>query len=150
MTSKIKNFIIKNKEHSTAIVRIGLALVILWFGINQAIDPNSFLGYLPPWAMPHPADIMHFPPIHIMHNSSIQTTAIIMTNGIFEIILGLLLLLGFYTRIVAFVIALHLLSITLTLGYNDVAIRDFGLTIMAVSLIFSGAGPISIDNKKKE
>jgi len=147
---KINSYIRKNKDYSIVILRIGLALVLLWFGINQVFYPDNFLGYLPPWAMPHPINMIHFPPIHMMHDTSIQTTALIVSNGFYEIILGLVLLVGFYTRITAFIAGLHLLLIALSLGYNDIAIRDFGLSIMAFSLVFSGAGKYSLDNKKEK
>ena len=135
MTSKIKNFIIKNKEHSTAIVRIGLALVLLWFGVDEILRPENWFGYFPQF-------LMSFLPF------SLKTFFII--NGLFEIITGFLLLIGFYTRIVAFVVSLQLLSITFSIGYNDVAVRDFGLSLMAISLIFSGAGEFSLDNRNNK
>ena len=131
--SNIINFITKNKEYSIVIVRVGLSLVLLWFGINQIINPESFLGYVPQW-------LFQSPSVHL----------ILMATGVFETIIGFLLLIGIYTRIVALIAALHLLSIALSLGYNDVAIRDLGLTAMAVSLIFSGAGELSLDNKVKK
>src|SRR3989338_2681709 len=119
--NKIKNFIEQNQKYSVAIIRIGLALVLLWFGINQAFDSDSFLGYIPAWAMPNHMHMMHFPQIEI--------NTIIIFNGISEIIIGLFLLVGLYTRIFAFIAAMHLF-------------------IIAVSLIFSGAGSLSLDSKK--
>jgi len=127
--NNIKEFFIKNKDYSTAIIRIGLALVLLWFGIDEIINPEDWFGYIPLWLN----GVLPF---------SLGT--FIFLNGIFEVILGALLLSGFFTRIVAFVAALHLLSITIAVGYNDIAVRDFGLTLMAVSLIFSGGGRFSL------
>ena len=135
MIKKINNFVIKNKKYSIDIIRIGLALVLLWFGIDEVINPEYWFGYAPAWL----SSILPF---------SLKSFFIL--NGTFEIIMGTLLLVGIYTRIVAFIVALHLLSITLSIGYNDVAVRDFGLTMMAVSLIFSGAGVLSLDNKLKK
>lgn len=131
----IKEFFIKNKNYSIPIIRIGLALVLLWFGLDEIINPENWFGYIPP-------GLSSILPINL--------DAFITINGIFEIIIGFLLLIGYYTRIIAFIAALHLLSITIAVGYNEIGIRDFGLTLMAVSLIFSGAGSFSLDNKKKE
>ena len=144
----IKDFFIRNKEYSVFIVRIGLALVFLWFGIHQLINPESFLGYIPQWLYSHPQEMMHEHPLQLMHNIPKPSVHfILMFNGIFDSLIGLLLLVGIYTRLIAFIAALHLLSIAFSLGYNDIAMRDLGLTMMAISLIFSGAGILSLDNK---
>ena len=131
----IYDFLNKNKKYSTTIIRIGLALVLLWFGIDEIINPQNWFGYIPPWI----ASIM---PLNL--------ETFILLNGIFEIIIGILLLIGLYTRIIAFIAALHLLTITVAVGYNEIGVRDFGLTMMAISLVFSGAGVLSLDNKKEK
>ena len=131
--NQIKEFIIKNKDYSVAIIRIGLALVLLWFGIDEILNPENWFGYFPN-------------SLTALLPFSLETFFII--NGIFEIIVGILLFVGFKTRIIAFIAALHLLSITIAIGYNDIGVRDLGLTLMAVSLIFSGAGVLSLDNKR--
>ena len=129
----IKDFFIKNRHYSSFIIRIGLALVLLWFGIDEIINPQNWFGYFSQWlALPF----------------SLETFFLL--NGIFEVIIGILLLMGLYTRVVAFISAFHLLAVTIALGYNDVAVRDFGLTLMAVSLVFSGAGVLSLDNRKSK
>src|SRR3989338_1083144 len=148
---KVKSFISKNKKYSTDMVRIALALVFLWFGINQLINPESFLGYVPQWLYPHEPQMMHEHPFQFMHGiPNVQVHAIIMSNGIFETIFGILLLIGFFTRIAAFLLALHLFGISFSLGYNDVAVRDFGLALATISLIFSGAGEISLDKRLRK
>jgi uncharacterized membrane protein YphA (DoxX/SURF4 family) len=126
--TKISEFITKYQKNSVTIIRIGLALVLLWFGVDEILNTQNWLGYVPAWLN----SIIPF---------SVET--FIVVNGVFEILIGALLLIGYYTRIIAFIAALHLLSITLSVGYNDIAVRDFGLTLMAVSLIFSGSGSFS-------
>ena len=151
MISRIREFITQNRKYSVSIVRFGLAFVLLWFGINQLVNQESFLGYVPQWLYPHDAQMQHEHPMQFMHNIPVPSVhVVLMTNAIFETIVGLLLLLGLYTRIAAFIAALHLLVIAFFLGYNDIAIRDVGLTLMAASLVFSGAGPLSIDNRKNK
>jgi len=130
--NKLSEFLIKNREYSIVIIRVSLALVILWFGVNQIINPENWFSYIP---------------LGITENLPLSLETIIMLNGIFEIMIGILLLIGFYTRIIALIAALHLLSITIAVGFNEIGVRDFGLTFMAVSLIFSGAGVYSLDNK---
>jgi len=131
---KITDFFIKNQKYSITITRIGLALVLLWFGIDELLNPEKWFSYIPSWL---PSII----PFNI--------ESFIILNGLVEIIIGILLLIGLYTRIIAFFAALHLLSITIAVGYNDIGIRDFGLLAMAISLVFSGAGFLSLDNRNK-
>ena len=131
----VKEFLFENKDYSVFIVRIGLALVLLWFGIDEILNPEDWFGYVPSY---------------ISSNLPFSLDFFISLNGIFEIIIGVFLLIGLYTRIIAFIAALHLLSITIAVGYNEIGVRDFGLTMMAISLIFSGAGVLSLDNKKEK
>lgn len=148
---KIKNFVQTNKKYSTDIIRIALSIVFLWFGINQIINPESFLGYVPQWLYPHSPQMMHEHPLQFMHNiPSLSLHITIMANGIFETILGIFLILGWYTRIAAFLLALHLFGISFSLGYNDIAIRDFGLALATSSLILSGGGQFSFDSKLRK
>ncbi len=133
MLEKTTAWLKSKKDYATALIRISLALVLLWFGIDQLRNPDYWVGFIPPW-------FGSLLPIEI--------NTFIMHNGIIEVLLGLLLLVGFYTRVVAFIVFLHLLSIAVAVGYNDIAIRDLGLSMMALSLVFSGAGKLSFDERK--
>ena len=130
--NKIKSFIEKNKYHSTTIIRISLALVLLWFGIGELLKPESWFSYIPPWLSP----ILPIAP-----------KTFILLHGTFETIIGLFLLIGLFTRITAFIAFLHLLSVAVIVGFNDIGVRDFGLAAMALSLVFSGSKNLSLDNK---
>ena len=148
MASQIKHFIMEKKEYSVPIARIGMAFVFLWFGLSQLYDPQSFTGYLPQWILPGQMGMMHSV-MAMMYNTNFQVSTFVLFNGIFDSVLGFLLLIGFFTRVVALIAALHLLFIAFSLGYNDIAIRDVGLALMALSLVFSGAGKLSFDAKHK-
>ena len=47
----------------------------------------------------------------------------------------------------ALLLSLHVFGIALSLGYNAVAIRDFGLAFASLALAVGGAGTFSIDTK---
>lgn len=121
------------KEYAPLILRIGISLVFLWFGLTQIFNRDSLIGYLPQFAYSLP----------------IEPFTLILFNGIFETILGLFLLVGLYTRVSSFLLGLHLLVITFSLGYNDVAIRDLGLTLATFAVFLNGADKWSLDNKIK-
>lgn len=66
-------------------------------------------------------------------------------NGIAEVILAVLLLLGFGTRIVAALLAAHLAAITVVIGFNATGVRDFGLTVATLALALHGKDAWCID-----
>ena len=110
------------------LVRIAMALVFLWFGINQLIEPRDFIGYLPGWTMSLP----------------ISASALVISNGVFEIVFGGLLLFGLFARLSAMLLSLHLFAIAFSLGYNDIAVRDIGLALATLSVALHGKDRWSI------
>ena len=125
--------LVSQKEAAPIVLRMGLSSVILWFGFNQIFNAPYWVGWLPSWH----------------HHLMIAPSSLVISNGIFEVILGGLLLLGIFTRISAIILAAHILSIALNLGYTDVAIRDFGLAIMAVAVFLNGEDTACIGKKIK-
>ena len=79
------------KEYGPIVLRISLSLVFLWFGLTGVFNTEQFLGYVPEFAYSFPISIEN----------------IVILNGVFEIILGILLIAGLFTRVVAFVLFLH-------------------------------------------
>jgi uncharacterized membrane protein YphA (DoxX/SURF4 family) len=124
------------KNFSPILIRIVIAAVFIWFGLQQLGDPSSWFGFLPTWATTLP----------------ISQTDFIYLNGCFELLLGTSLLFGFYARTCALFLGLHLLGITYTVGYGAIGVRDFGLALTAISIAFGPISPFSIDaaNAKEE
>ncbi len=117
------------KNTGSIIARIGLGLVLLWFGTQQLMHAAQWVSYLPSW----------------VGSFSISSITFVHLNGWFEVTFGTLLVLGFYTRFVALILALHLFGITLTIGYNEIGVRDFGLSMSLLALAFQGGGGWSLD-----
>lgn len=125
------------KKYAPAVVRIGLGLVFLWFGISQISAPAD-------WAIMIPAYATKLPPF--------SPETLITLHGSFEIIFGALLFVGFKTRLAAFLLALNLANITFLVGYNAIGVRDFGLLMATVSIVLRGADSFTLDSfleKKK-
>ena len=120
------------QKYAPSIVRIAISLVFLWFGINQAFVPDNFVGYLPAFLL----------------ELTFAKTLVIL-NGVSEIILGGLLLVGFLIRPVALILAAHLLGIIFSLGYNDIAVRDFGLMLVTLSIFIGGRDLWSLDYRRE-
>ena len=115
------------KKYATFVLRIGLAAVLFWFAINQLISPDDWTKLVPEYL------------------SFIDSTTIIYFNATFELILGITLLAGLFTRVFALLFGLHLIPIIISLGYGPSAVRDVGLMLAAFSLALSGSKNFSID-----
>jgi len=142
-------FLKRMQVYAPSIVRIAVSFVFLWFGVNQLFFPNDFMGYLPAWTMQDQMGMEH-----MLHTTVVMMHAtpsgLLIMNGLLEIVLGVLLLLGVFTRISALLLGLHLLGITLTLGYNEIAIRDFGLSFATLSIFFQGPDKLCWDVWRKK
>ncbi len=110
------------KDYAPVIVRLSVAFLFLWFGLTQIFDPDYLLGYLPQWAYDMP----------------IEPKQIVFINGVSETILGVVLGLGLFTRIVSLILGLHLFSIAFAVGYNDVGVRDLALGFATLSIFIHG------------
>ena len=121
----------KYKEYAPIVVRYGIGIVFLLIGLDQAFKPESWTSWLPSFAS----------------NLPISGETFFFLTGIFNTIVGVLLLIGLFTRIAAFLAALHLVGVMMTIGYNDVFIRDLGLFLMAISVLFFGADKFCLDNR---
>ncbi|MBI5126587.1 MAG: DoxX family protein [Candidatus Taylorbacteria bacterium] len=124
-------------KYAPIVVRIGVSLVFLWFGLSQLSNTAMWVQMIPDW---------------VISLSGLSATTIVHFNGSFEIVFGLALLVGLCTRVTAFFLALHMLHITLTVGYTAVGVRDFGLTLAAFSVFFHGLDTGTFDYwmKKKQ
>ena len=119
-------------EYSRILTRISISIVFLWFGITQIINPEYLMGYLPDFIL-----ITDF------------AKTFIYLNGGFEIIFGTLLAIGLFTRTAAFLLTIHLLGIIASLGYNDIAVRDFGLMLVTFAIFLGGKDKWCLDWKRK-
>jgi uncharacterized membrane protein YphA (DoxX/SURF4 family) len=121
----------KLKQYAPIILRIGLAGVFLWFGINQIIDPLSWVGYIPSF---------------ITNLTGITASSVVFYNALFEIIAGTMLLLGLFTRVVALVLFLHLLDIAFTVGLDSIGVRDLGLAVATFAIFLNGMDWLTLDH----
>ncbi len=119
-------------KYAPVVTRFGLSLVFLWFGFTQVTGPELWTSLIPEF---------------ITNITRLSALTFVYLNGGMEIVLGILLILGIYTRISAFILALHLLFITIDVGYNAVGIRDLGLTIATFSIFLNGPDFLAIESR---
>ncbi|OGG80591.1 hypothetical protein A3A39_01415 [Candidatus Kaiserbacteria bacterium RIFCSPLOWO2_01_FULL_54_13] len=119
-------------EFSLPVLRAGLVVLYLWFGFSQVSNPVDWVAWVPMW----PTEL-----------TGLSAESIVLLNGGFEIVLGVLLAVGFYTRIAAFLLSLHLFFIAYEIGWNDIGVRDFALAAATLALALGGPDQYSLDKR---
>lgn len=114
------------------VIRVGLSGVLLWFGAQQMLAPQDWVGYIP-------EELLALTPV------GAQTWVLL--NGSAEIAFGTLLFLGVFVRAAALVMGIHLALIAYSLGYTAVAVRDWGLAFALLGLALTGGGMLSAEQK---
>lgn len=93
-------------------MRVGMAITFLWIGILILKSPESWGGYVQPWA------------VRILPFS--VTSALLMTAAL-DIGIGILLLIDWQSWVAGLLASLHLISVLTVSGITDVTVRDIGL-----------------------
>ena len=118
----------KKEEIGLLFLRLGLGGVFLWFGIDKFINPDVWSSLIP-----------------------ISGSAFLNVLGIVEILVGVLVLIGLFTRVFASVAALMLVGIIISIwtsfGFDYSIVRDGGLLFLALGIAFIGPGANSVDWK---
>ncbi len=120
--------------YAPSVLRFGMTAVILWFSLQQFIHTQTWTAYVPDSA------------VALTHLSAVT---LVYFNAVFELVLGVLLLLGLQTRIVAFLLALHLFDIMYIVGYGEIGVRDFGLAVATFVVFMNGPDILCLQPKKE-
>jgi uncharacterized membrane protein YphA (DoxX/SURF4 family) len=123
------------EKYSATVLRYGMVIVFLWFGTQQLLHTETWTAYIPESAT---------------NLTGISALSLVYINAIFEIIFGLLLLIGWQTRIVALLLALHLFNIAYVVGYGEIAVRDVGLAIATLAICMHGPDRLCVEFKGEE
>ena len=121
------------------LVRYGIGIVFLLLGIDQFVHPSTWIGYLPMHGM-----------MGFLTEQGSETYRFILINSLFDMLLGMLLLMGIFTRIVASLAVIHLGGIIIISGYSDIVIRDFGLLLAALAIALRGADEWCLETRWKK
>ena len=116
------------KKYVPFFLRVGLGLIFLWIGLQEIFHPRNWMRYIPAW----------------LHTTT-GIDVFLYILGLINFIIGILILIGMFTRISTFIACLQLFGVIVTVGYGAIAVRDFGLLMMAISLLILGPGKFSVD-----
>jgi len=113
-------------RHSQLALRIGLAIVFLWFGVHKLVDPQYWLDAWMPQAVQ--AFVMRL---------SVAPRDAMNLLGIAEVLIAISLLTGYFVRWFAAAAIVFLAGVSLThiSTFNEVLVRDIGLMGAFLALI---------------
>lgn len=131
----MQTFLNNLKTYSPTVLRIGMALIAIWFGAQELLYPQMWVSYIPD---------------SVVAFSHLNANFLVHMNGSFELVFGIALLLGIKTRITAFLLAIHMLDITSIVGYGALGVRDLGLAFGLIAVFMYGPSLLSVDMFKKE
>ena len=97
-------------------LRIALAVVFLWFGADKFIDPEYWLNAWVPQGV-----------VDAVARIGMSGRDLVFLNGLFEILVAVSLVSGYFIRIFASAAILFLIIVTSMHGFNEVLVRDIGL-----------------------
>ncbi|GIW67662.1 MAG: hypothetical protein KatS3mg096_530 [Candidatus Parcubacteria bacterium] len=124
------------ENYGKLILRVGLGIVFLYFGISQLIYPQRWIDLIPE--------------VKFIYMNDIFKQKIVLMNGVFDCLIGICFVLGLFIKIVSLLATLHLISIFLfSLGFNPSGFRDLGLALASLALFFLGEGKFKIRIFKK-
>ena len=118
------NFKFNKESLGIYILRFGLSIVFLYFGISQILDQSK-------WIYLVPDKFFNF------YINEVLKSKLVFVNGIFDVIIALSLLSGIFLKIFSILGFIHLVSITIfSLGFTPSGIRDLGLAFAVLALFF--------------
>lgn len=107
------------KTSSFNVLRVGLAITFLWVGVLILQSPEAWTGFIKPWA----ADLLITTPEKTM-----------LGVAIFDIVIGFLLLVDFWTFWASVLAAIHLFLVLIVSGIDAITVRDIGLLAGAMAM----------------
>ena len=114
-----------SQKLSFFLLRTGLAAVFLWFGIDKMVHPSYWLNaWVPQWFL------------EVLAKFGTDGIQFVYVNGVFEILIGVSLLSGVLIKFFSFLAVIFLLSVIVSVGLNEVVVRDIGLLGGFLALLF--------------
>lgn len=110
---------------SHLILRLSLAIVFLWFGIDKFFHPVYWISAWLPNFVVNIGVIFH-----------ISSNALIYSIGIIELLVGISLASNMFINFFAPIAAIFLIAVSSFYGFNEDIIRDVGIIGGLLALIF--------------
>ncbi len=112
-------------RYSNLFLRLALAFVFLWFGIDKFFHPAYWLSAWVPASVIHMAAAFH-----------VASGAVVYAVGVFELLVGISLLANMFVGLFGSLAVAFLVVVSLFSGFNEILVRDIGLIGGLLSLVF--------------
>ncbi len=112
-------------QYSNLFLRLGLAAVFIWFGVDKFINPQYWLSAWLPQSI-----------ITVSSKIGMSGIDIVYASGVFELLVGAGVISNVFIKIFSVLAIIFLLVVLFTFGISEVLIRDIGLMGGFFSLLF--------------
>jgi len=117
--------VFQSLRYSNLFLRLGLATVFIWFGINKFIDPQYWLSA---WVTQSV--------LAMASKLGISGLDIVNISGVFEVLVGISVLSNIFMKVFSVLAIIFLGGILFTFGLSEILVRDIGLVGGFLSLLF--------------
>lgn len=112
-------------KYSNLVLRISLAIVFFWFGIDKFFHPDYWVNAWIPQTV-----------VLLVESFRLRPVDVIYISGVFEILVATSLVTNIFVPTFSLLAILFLAGIMFFLGFSEVLMRDVGLMGAFLSLIF--------------
>lgn len=112
-------------HYSNLFLRLGLAAVFIWFGVDKFINPEYWLNAWVPQSV-----------VLLVSKVGLGGTDIVYASAIFELLVGASVLSNIFIKIFSVLAIIFLATVLLFFGVSEVLIRDMGLIGGFLALLF--------------
>jgi len=112
-------------KYSNLVLRLSLAIVFFWFGIDKFFHPDYWVNA---WV---PQSVVLF-----AQYFKLRAVDVVYIVGVFEILVATSLVTNIFVALFSFLAVVFLAGIMVFLGFSEVLVRDIGLMGAFLSLIF--------------
>ena len=118
-------FMYQSLKYSNLVLRMGLAVVFFWFGIDKFFHPDYWTNAWVPQSV-----------ASLVANFNLRPIDIIYMSGVFEVLVGTSLVTNIFIVFFSSLAMVFMMGIMFFNGFNEVLVRDIGLIGAFLSLIF--------------
>ncbi|OGN02650.1 MAG: hypothetical protein A2655_02965 [Candidatus Yanofskybacteria bacterium RIFCSPHIGHO2_01_FULL_43_42] len=112
-------------RYSNLFLRLGLATVFIWFGVDKFLNPQYWLSAWISQGI-----------LSVASKAGLGGMDVVYASGVFELLVGASVLSNIFIKTFSFLALMFLVAILFTFGINEVVIRDVGLIGGFLSLFF--------------